>query len=106
VLLRVLDRLDRGRDAHVARVELAPATDRAAERDHRQRPERDPVCAHAVQLHDVVRVPVAAVGPDLYAVADPRFHQRAMHGARPDVGREADVAQSVLARRPGPALEP
>ena len=105
VLGRLLDGLDLGRDADVAGVELAAAADRAAERDHRQGAEGDAVGAHAVQLHDVVGVAVAAVGPDLDAVAEPGLHQRAVHGAGADVRRQADVAQRVLARGAGAALE-
>ena len=74
-------------------------------RDHRQRPEADPVGAEAVQLDDVVAGAVAAVGPDLDPVAEPRLHQRLVHRAGADVGRQADVAERVLARRAGPALE-
>ena len=99
VLLRLLGRLDLGGDADVAGVELAAAADRAAERDHCQGPEPDPVRAHAEQLHDVVGVAIAAVGPDLDPVADPGLHQRPMHQPGADVRRQADVAQRVLARR-------
>ena len=103
--VRLLDGLDLGRDADVAGVELAAAADRAAQRDHRQGAEGDPVGAHAVQLHDVVGVAVAAVGPDLDPVADPGLHQRAVDGPGADVGRQADVAQGVLAGGARAALE-
>ena len=105
MLLRLLDGLDLGRDPDVAGVELAAAADRAAERDHRQGPEGDAVRAHAEELHDVVGMAVAAVGPDLDPVADPGLHQRPVHGAGADVGGQADVAQCVLAGGAGPALE-
>ena len=105
VLLGLLDGLDLGGDADVAGVELAAAADGAAERDHRQGAERDPVGPHAVQLHDVVGVPISAVGPDLDAVADAGLHQRAVHRAGADVRGQADVPERVLARRAGAALE-
>ena len=105
VLLSRLGRLDLRGDADVTGVELTAAADRAAQRDHRQGAEADPVGPHAEQLHDVVRVAVAAVGPDLDAVADARLHQRLVHQARADVGRQADVAQRVLAGGAGTALE-
>ena len=98
VLLRLLDGLDLSGDPHVAGVELTSAADRAAERDHRQGAEGDPVGAQAVELHDVVGVAVAAVGPDLDPVADPRLHQRAVHGSRADVRRQPDVPERVLPR--------
>ena len=85
-------------------VELAAAADRAAEADHRQSAEADPVGAEAVQLDDVVAV-VTAVGPDLDPVADPGLHQRPVHGTRADVRGQADVAQRVLAGGAGAALE-
>ena len=68
-------------------------------------PNADPVGAHAEQLHDVVGVAVAAVGPDLDPVADPGLHQRLVHQAGADVRGQADVAERVLARGAGPALE-
>ena len=105
VLLGLLDGLDLGRDPDVAGVELAAAADRAAQRDHRQGAEGDPVGPHAVELHDVVGVAVAAVGPDLDPVADPRLHQRPVDRPRADVGRQADVAQGVLPGGAGAALE-
>ena len=105
VLLGLLDGLDLGRDADVAGVELAAAADRAAEADHRQRAEADPVGAEAVQFDDVMTGPVAAVGPDLDPVADPGLHQRPVDGAGADVRGQADVAQRVLARGSGAALE-
>ena len=105
VLLGLLGRLDLRRDADVAGVELAAAADRAAEADHRQGAEADPVGAEAVELDDVVAGAVAAVGPDLDPVAQPRLHQRLVHGAGADVRRQADVAERVLARRAGAALE-
>ena len=97
--------LDLRGDAHVAGVELAAAADRASQRDHRQRAEAHAVGAQAVQLHDVPGVAVAAVGPDLDAVADARLHQRQVHRARADVRRQPHVAQRVRARRAGAALE-
>ena len=105
VLLGLLDRLDRGRDADVAGVELAAAADRAAERDHRQGAEGDPVRPHAVELDHVVGVAVAAVGPDLDPVSDPRLHQRPVDRAGADVGGQAGVPERVLARGAGAALE-
>src|SRR5262249_57297674 len=87
----------------VAGIELAAAADRAAEADHRQRPEPDPVGAEAVELDDVVAGAIAAIGPDLDPVADPGLHQRPVHRAGADVGRQADVAQRVLAGGAGPA---
>src|SRR6185437_15610324 len=105
VLLRLFDRLDLGGDADVAGVELAAAADRAAEADHRQGAEADPVGAEAVELDDVVAGAVAAVGPDLHPVAEPSLHQRLVHGAGADVRGQADVPERVLARRAGAALE-
>ena len=105
VLGRLLGGLDLGGDPDVAGVELAPAADRASQGDHRQGAERHPVGAHAVELHDVVGVAVAAVGPDLDPVADAGLHQGAVHGSGPDVGGKPDVAQGVLAGGAGAALE-
>ena len=105
VLLRLLDGLDLRRDADVAGVELAAAADRAAEADHRQGSEADPVGAEAVQFDDVVAGAVAAVGPDLDPVAQAGLHQRPVHGAGADVGGQADVAQRVLTGGAGAALE-
>ncbi len=105
VLLGFLGRLDLGGDADVAGVELAAAADRAAEADHRQGAEADPVGAEAVQFDDVVAGAVAAVGPDLDPVAQPGLHQRPVHGAGADVRGQADVAQRVLAGGAGAALE-
>ena len=68
-------------------------------------PKPTPVGAEAVQLDDVVAVAVAAVGPDLDPVADAGLHQRPVHGAGADVAGQADVAQGVLARGAGAALE-
>ena len=105
VLSRLLGRLDLGGDADVTCVELTAAADRAAERDHRQRAEADPVGAHADQLDDVVGVAITAVRPDLDAVSDPRLHQRPVYEAGADVRWQTDVAQGVLARGAGSALE-
>ena len=94
--LGLFGRLDLRGDADVAGVELAAAADRAAEADHRQRAEADAVGAEQVQLDDVPAVAVAAVGPDLDAVADAGLHQRLVHGTGADVAGQADVAQGVL----------
>src|SRR5438093_7326175 len=100
MLLGLLDGLDLGRNPDVAGVELTPAADRAAQRDHRQGAECDPVGPEAVELDDVVGMAISAVGPDLDAISDPGLHQRAVDRARADVRRQADVPKRVLTRGP------
>ena len=99
------DALDLSRNPNVAGVELAAAADRAAQRDHRQGPKGDSVGPHAKQLHNVVGVAVAAVGPDLDSIANPGLHQGLVDGTRADVGRQPNVAQCMLAGRAGATLE-
>jgi len=82
----------------VTGVELAAAADRAAERDHRKRPKPTRL-AQAEQLRDVVGVAVAAVGPDLDAVAQAGLHQREVDGARPDVDGSPRGAGHASAQR-------
>src|SRR5205807_783410 len=90
---------------NVAGIELAAAADRAAQGDHRQGAVCHPVGPHAVELHDVVGVAVAAVRPDLDAVADPGLHQRPVYGAGADVRGQTDVAKGMLPGGAGAALE-
>src|SRR2546421_5451136 len=89
----------------MACVELTTAADRAADRDHRERPECDSIRPEAGELHDVPPVTVAPVRPDLDPVADSRLEQGQVYGARADVGWQADVAKRVLACSTRPALE-
>ena len=103
--VRLLLVLDLRGDAHVTGVELAATADGAAQRNHRERAEADPVGAQAVQLHDVPGVAIAAVRPDLHPVADARLHQRQVHRASADVRRQPHMAQRVRARGARAALE-
>src|SRR5258706_1307465 len=103
--LRRFDRRhDLRRDADVACVELAAAADRAADRDHRERPETDTVGAEAQHLHDVERALHPAVARDLPLVAQARRDERAMPLGHADLRGEARAAQRVLPRGAGAAV--
>jgi hypothetical protein len=104
----LLDRLGRRsdlrRDADVARIKLAATADRAADRDHRHRPEPDAVRAKAEHLRDVERALHPAVAPDLHVVAQAVGNERAVRLGHADLRRQARAPQRVLARRAGAAV--
>src|SRR5207302_3037039 len=105
-----LGRLDRGLDlrgdADVTGVELATPADRAADRDHGERPESNAVRAKAEHLRDVERALHTAVAPDLDEAAKSRRHQSLMRLGDADLDRKPRSAKRVLARGAGTSVEP
>src|SRR6185503_17453194 len=104
----LLDRLGRRSDlrcdADVTGVELTATADRAADRDHRHRPEPDAVRAKAEHLRDIERALHPAVAPDLHVIAQAVGDERAVRLGHADLRRQACTPQRVLPRRAGPAV--
>ena len=110
------DRLELGRDADVACVELATAADRATDGDHREGSEAHAVGAEAQHLRDVEGALHPAVAPDLDDGAKARRDECAMRLGDADLAREdggsqapnldgkSGAAERVLARRAGAAV--
>src|SRR6185503_6613966 len=84
--------------------ELTATADRAADRDHRHRPEPDAVRAKAEHLRDIERALHPAVTPDLDVVAQAVGNEGAVCLGHADLRRQARAPQRVLTRRAGPAV--
>ena len=98
------DRLELGRDADVACVELATPADRATDGDHREGSEAHAVGAEAQHLRDVEGALHPAVAPDLDDVAKARGDEGAMRLGDADLDGKSGAAERVLARRAGAAV--